>query len=1074
MNKLQKYSAFTVIVTFVCFSLIGLALVPLLPVKQKPEKELPVMTVTFSMADRPPRVVEEEATSKLEQALSRVDGVRHVNSESSTGGGSITLVFARGAEIAAARFQVATAVRQVWDRLPSGVSYPQINVRFSAGSDAGSFLTYAVCSNESLADMQRLVDEKIIPVLGQIRGVRDIRQNESGVRTMSALCDISQMRVLGITVDDVRNAISETTGVRPLGMAMVDDALGKRLWMSVSIASDGVKPGSLGAIMVRAKSGQLVSLADIVKLSNCADEPVNTERINGLRTVFVSVTAERSANQLVLAGKVKAAMRNIEKSLPPTYEVHLDNDSSVQFGKDIWKTSVRSVLTVLILVFFTFVTTRNRKLAAVVFIGLTVSLCLALGAYYLVGVEIHFYTMAGITISLNLMIDNVIVMAYHIVSRNNIKVFMPMLAATLTSIGALSVIFFLDESVRLNLADFAMAIIVNLASSLLVATFFVPALMEKMNVANKNSAERASRKRYVRISCFNRLYGKCVSMVSARPWVVFALVALAFGLPVFLLPASVDSPENWWQRLYNQTLGSRFYNDNLREVVDKSLGGAIRYFIENSGRNNPFDETPDNSGIAISGHVSEGGSLRQADNMARPMEAFLSRQNGIRRFHTIINGPEDFDITVDFTRSAVDSGVSVSLHNKVVMKALSIGGGSWTVVGPGQMTFSNDARSSAGDIEVWLRGYNYGQLSRYANEFREMLLRHPRIKSVVTSSSRQTWNEKNEELYLELDKLKLMERGISLSSAVSAICSSFGRDNIGLSVPTEGGNVSIELTPAFSASDTWALMNMPVSVGGKSFKVSDVATLEKRQVPDAIVKEDQEYLLCAQFDYLGDLGAADKVVSRDIKRMESRMALGYSIKRKTFGMLSEGGDGFENVSLLSLVLLIVFFITSILFNSLRQPFAILMVIPVSFIGVFLAFGLSELDFGQGGFASLVLLAGITVNSNIYIVDEYNNIRHIQPGLSSVKVFAKALNHKVVPIMLTVVTTILGFVPFVVYGDDTFWLSLSVGTISGLVTSLLGSFVFLPLMLCGKNKKVAKKSCKKVAKVFKGKMYSYFL
>ena len=84
------------------------------------------------------------------------------------------------------------------------------------------------------------------------------------------------------------------------------------------------------------------------------------------------------------------------------------------------------------------------------------------------------------------MIDNVIVMAYHIISRNNIKAFMPMLAATLTSIGALSIIFFLDYDLKLTFVDFSMAIIINLVSSLFTATFFVPALMEKMGVQKKN------------------------------------------------------------------------------------------------------------------------------------------------------------------------------------------------------------------------------------------------------------------------------------------------------------------------------------------------------------------------------------------------------------------------------------------------------------------------------------------------------------------------------------------------------------------------------------------------------------
>ena len=263
----------------------------------------------------------------------------------------------------------------------------------------------------------------------------------------------------------------------------------------------------------------------------------------------------------------------------------------------------------------------------------------------------------------------------------------------------------------------------------------------------------------------------------------------------------------------------------------------------------------------------------------------------------------------------------------------------------------------------------------------------------------------------------------------------------------EGNAVTLVLKPSSSELNTWAFTNLPIHVDGKVFKVNDVASVEKRQMADAIVKNDQEYLLCIQFDYIGDLIMGYKIIDRDIKQMQSKMVMGYSIKQKTYSSIRKEHDGWKNILLLGVVIVIVFFITSILFNYLRQPFAILLVIPLSFIGVFLAFGALKLNFGEGGFASLVLLAGISVNSNIYIVNEYNNIRRIRPKLSAITSFIKAWNRKVTPIMLTVLSTILGFIPFVIAGDNDFWLSLAVGTISGLLTSVVGSFMFLPLLLC---------------------------
>ena len=150
---------------------------------------------------------------------------------------------------------------------------------------------------------------------------------------------------------------------------------------------------------------------------------------------------------------------------------------------------------------------------------------------------------------------------------------------------------------------------------------------------------------------------------------------------------------------------------------------------------------------------------------------------------------------------------------------------------------------------------------------------------------------------------------------------------------------------------------------------------------------------------------------------------------------------------------IIFFTTGILFNSLKQPLAIIFVIPISYIGVFLTFYLFGLNFDQGGFASFVLLCGITVNASIYILNEYNSIRKRYPLLSDVQAYTKAWNSKIIPIFLTVVSTILGFIPFLIgQGKEAFWFPLAAGTIGGLIASILGIFMFLPIFSLKKQKK----------------------
>jgi multidrug efflux pump subunit AcrB len=155
------------------------------------------------------------------------------------------------------------------------------------------------------------------------------------------------------------------------------------------------------------------------------------------------------------------------------------------------------------------------------------------------------------------------------------------------------------------------------------------------------------------------------------------------------------------------------------------------------------------------------------------------------------------------------------------------------------------------------------------------------------------------------------------------------------------------------------------------------------------------------------------------------------------------------VWLLLLVAAIIFFICAIVFGSLLQPLAVLMMVPLSFIGVFLTFWYFDLGFDQGGYASLLLLSGLTVNSTLYILNDLNTIRMRFPGLSPLRAYLKAYNNKLVPVVLTLLSTVLGLAPFLSGGKkEAFWFSLAAGTIGGLLFSMVAIVVILPLFVRG--------------------------
>ena len=137
------------------------------------------------------------------------------------------------------------------------------------------------------------------------------------------------------------------------------------------------------------------------------------------------------------------------------------------------------------------------------------------------------------------------------------------------------------------------------------------------------------------------------------------------------------------------------------------------------------------------------------------------------------------------------------------------------------------------------------------------------------------------------------------------------------------------------------------------------------------------------------------------------------------------------------------------FESFTYPLSVIFMIPVSFIGLFLVFGLSEFSFDQGGFAVLVMLCGIVVNAGIYLVNTWKKMRNRDER--PLKAYVKAYNHKINPIMLTIASTVLGLVPFLTDGPtEVFWFDFAAGTISGMLFSVLALVFVMPVFLLPKK------------------------
>ncbi|MDR2233260.1 MAG: efflux RND transporter permease subunit [Tannerella sp.] len=1109
----KRVSSFSIILIFTCLSLAGIFFIPLLPIKLSPTLSLPEINISFTMPNNSARIIEMEVTSKLEAMLSRMKNIERIQSTSSNGRGEISIRMNKHADIDIARFEVSTIVRQTWPSLPPETGYPLISVRRPEENADRPFMSYTINSPANPILIQEYTESQISPRLSQIEGVSRIDVYGAQPMEWQLTYDNMQLQQLGVAPGEIQAAVQRYLDRIFLGIASIETSQGEKQWLRVTVSppltpqrmegnnvtgqgNNDAGIFDISNIQVKNVNGKVVSLNELVTVAHVERRPVSYYRINGLNSIYLSITADENANQLELSNKIKNQLAELATFFPAGYETHLAYDATEYINTELQKVYFRSSLTLVILLLFVLVIYRNLRYLLMISISLAVNLAIALIFYYFMRLEIQLYSLAGITISLTLVIDNTIVMSDQMIQRLNMKAFVAILTATLTSIGALSIIFFLDEKIRLNLQDFAYVIIINLAISLFVALFLVPALLEKLDIKKRVQGSKFKvqsskfkvqsskfkvqrfRPRISRINTnkrfyysiiqlfsdsvirfrgnrkkvyFNRFYEKfCIFTYRWRA-VMIILLILAFGLPVFLLPDKLEiEPEEkadakQWKELYNKSLGSTFYKEKMKPIVDVALGGSLRLFIQKVYTGSYFVNREETS-LSVTATLPNGATIEQMNVLIQKMEQYISNYKEVKQFQTQIFSARQANINILFTKEALRSGFPYMLKSNITSRALTIGGGSWGVYGFGQ-GFSNDVRESVGSYQVEMFGFNYDELNERAERFKELLLENRRIKEVTINSEFSWYKDDYVEFGFNLDKEQLARRNMLPIELFTSLRAMFGQQLFAGQTIGDFGMERIYLQSKQSKEyDIWNLLYGWGAVNEKNYKLSEFAEIEKQQTPQNIVKIDQQYRLCLQYEYIGAGEQGRKILDNNIKAYRKVLPMGYTIESANRMWYWRDSNN-SQYALLALIFVIIYFTCSVLFNSMKQPFSILSVVPISYIGIFLTFYLFKLNFDQGGFAAFVLLCALTINANIYVIDEYNNIRAANPKRPPMKIFLKAWNAKVSPIFLTIISTILGFIPFMLGEQkEAFWFALAAGTIGGLLISFVGIFCFLPLFM----------------------------
>ena len=426
MNKEPHYSSilstFTVNILFVMLIIVGAAMIPLLSLQLNPTRYLPSLTISWSWPEAPVRVVEQEVTTALEGVLSTVTGVKKISSSTYNDGGRITVEFDKDVNLRAKRFEVASLLRESRKRLPERVSYPVISMNMPSNQSGSVILSFQLNGNASPAYIYDLAEKLIKPAVAVVEGVYDVNIYGATPQQWELIYDQQKLSSLGINPSVINGSISNYLLETELGGAAETGAGGseKRTYLTL----DGNNSSSFHweDIPVAKVSGRIIHLGDVAGVRLKDQRPQSYYRINGLNTVNINVSAGRNVNNIKVAEDVKKVIGKIRGELPPAYTIRTSSDTTVYLKEEITKNIFRAVLSVILLLLFVLAISREFKYLLIITISLVANILIAFIFYYFFKLEIHLYSLAGITVSFGIIINNTIVMVDHIRFQKNRKV----------------------------------------------------------------------------------------------------------------------------------------------------------------------------------------------------------------------------------------------------------------------------------------------------------------------------------------------------------------------------------------------------------------------------------------------------------------------------------------------------------------------------------------------------------------------------------------------------------------------------------------------------------------------------
>ena len=275
--------------------------------------------------------------------------------------------------------------------------------------------------------------------------------------------------------------------------------------------------------------------------------------------------------------------------------------------------------------------------------------------------------------------------------------------------------------------------------------------------------------------------------------------------------------------------------------------------------------------LTIRGELPQGGTAAELNEKVVIIDNLLKSLDGIKRFTTSING-RGATINVEFYDSCAYTSLPYAVESRVIDKLISIGGADWSTYGVSRMGFSNSLNLQYRNNRLWVTGYNFDRLSRYADDICRYMSTNARVRDLMIEVPEHETDE--EELYMDYNREQMALYGVTATQVHSALANILQTRDMG---EYDDGTSRTDVVMESSQTDRfdkWQMLNSYVKIGDKDIRVAELMDINQRDATGCIPKKNQEYVLCVAFNVLGSYSYTDDYINEVTEHFSNLLPMG--------------------------------------------------------------------------------------------------------------------------------------------------------------------------------------------------------